>query len=66
MKKSYPNQYSDPFWQARRDHAYLLRTKHKLTYAAIGKRLGVTRDRIRQMVAKRERQLRWGYSEERL
>ena len=66
VKKATPNQYRGPFWAARREHAWILRTKHKLTYAEIARRLGVTRVRPQQMIAKRERQLRWGVSEERL
>lgn len=41
--------YSDPYWEARYEHAYRLRVQG-LTYRIIGERLGVGSERARQMV----------------
>jgi hypothetical protein len=46
--------YSDPFWAARREHAWILRKRYKLTLDVIAERLGVTRERARQMVIQYE------------
>jgi DNA-directed RNA polymerase sigma subunit (sigma70/sigma32) len=53
--------YDPEVSEARREHAWRLR-KDGLTYQEIGERLGVTRERVRQMVAKHERILKWGYN----
>jgi hypothetical protein len=47
----------EDYWSARREHAVRLRAEG-LTLSATGVRLGVTRERVRQMVARFERQAR--------
>jgi hypothetical protein len=46
-----PRWRDQDYWSARREHAWLLRAGG-LTLQAIGVRLGVTRERVRQMVAR--------------
>jgi DNA-directed RNA polymerase sigma subunit (sigma70/sigma32) len=47
----------EDYWSARREHAWRLRAEG-LTQHAIGMRLGVTRERVRQMLARFERPAR--------
>jgi len=44
------------YFSARRRHAWLLRHREKLTYDEVGKRLGVTLGRARQMIIKVDRE----------
>jgi DNA-directed RNA polymerase sigma subunit (sigma70/sigma32) len=56
----FANASTDPFFKARNEHAWRLRTIDKLTLEKIGERLNVTRERVRQMVCKVERLKKWG------
>lgn len=46
----FANASTDPFFKARNEHAWRLRTIDKLTLQEIGDRLNVCRERARQMV----------------
>jgi DNA-directed RNA polymerase sigma subunit (sigma70/sigma32) len=48
----FANASTDPFFKARNEHAWRLRTIDKLTLDEIGGRLNVSRERARQMIFK--------------
>jgi DNA-directed RNA polymerase sigma subunit (sigma70/sigma32) len=56
----FANASTDPFFKARNEHAWRLRTIDKLTLDKIGERLNVTKERARQMFRKVERMKKWG------
>jgi DNA-directed RNA polymerase sigma subunit (sigma70/sigma32) len=66
----FANASTDPFFKARNEHAWRLRTIDKLTLEKIGERLNVTRERVRQMIERvnrerRDRDVLWGLRAER-
>jgi DNA-directed RNA polymerase sigma subunit (sigma70/sigma32) len=66
----FANASTDPFFKARNEHAWRLRTIDKLTLEKIGERLNVTSERARQMIERvnrerRDRDVLWGLRAER-
>jgi RNA-binding protein YlmH len=57
--------FTHDFALARHEHAYRLRTEG-LRLDEIGARMGVSRERARQLIKKHERQLKWASQHQRL